>query len=96
MRATMMQQITLPLKEEVRTDVHKGRQLAAGTGVVARPELVARADDRRLLAGAASLARIFSPSVLSMLGIWTSSPLLNGIVDDCLLENWATGEAHDE
>jgi hypothetical protein len=100
MRATMMQQMTLPLKEEeeeVRTDVQKGRQLAAGTtGVVARPELVARADDRRLLAGAASLAQIFSPSVLSMLSIRTSSPLLNAIVDDCLLENRATGEAHDE
>jgi hypothetical protein len=36
----------LYLEREVRTDVQEGRQLAAGTGVVARPAFVARAGDR--------------------------------------------------
>ena len=49
----------LYLEQEVRTDEEGGRQLAAGTGVVARPGLVARAGDRPLLTGAASLVRIF-------------------------------------
>ena len=47
MCVTIVQQATLPLYMwEVRTDAEKGRQLAAGTGVVARPEFVARAGDR--------------------------------------------------
>ena len=54
-----MSVLSLYLEQEVRNDAEKGRQLAAGTGVVARPEFVARAGDRRLLPGAASLARIF-------------------------------------
>jgi hypothetical protein len=51
--------ISLYLEQEVRTDEREGRQLAAGTGVMARPAFVARAGDRRLLTGAASLVRIF-------------------------------------
>src|SRR3712207_2282282 len=50
---------SLYLEQEVRTDEGEGRHLAAGIGVVARPGLVARAGDRRLLTGAASLVRIF-------------------------------------
>jgi hypothetical protein len=38
----------------------EGLQLAANAADVARPTFVARAGDRRLLAGAASLVRIFS------------------------------------
>ena len=49
----------LYLEQEVRTDEGEGRHLAAGAGVVTRPGLVARAGDRRLLTGAASLVRIF-------------------------------------
>ena len=51
--------VSLYLEQEVRIDEEEGQQLAAGTGVVTRPGLVARAGDRRLLAGAASLVRIF-------------------------------------
>src|SRR5215207_3216797 len=51
--------VPLYLEQEVRIDEGKGRQLAAGAGVVARPGLVARAGDRRLLTGEASLVRIF-------------------------------------
>jgi hypothetical protein len=51
--------VSLYLEQEVRDDEEEGQQLAAGTGVVARPRLVARAGDRRLLAGAASPARIY-------------------------------------
>jgi len=49
---------SLYLEQEVRNDEQEDRQLAASTGVVARSGLVARAGDRRLLTGAASLARI--------------------------------------
>ncbi len=49
----------LYLEQEVRIDEEEGQQLAAGTGVVARPGFVARAGDRRLFTGAASLVRIF-------------------------------------
>ena len=41
--------LPLYLEQEVRNDAEKGLQLAAGTGVVTRPEFVARAGDRRLL-----------------------------------------------
>jgi hypothetical protein len=51
--------LSLYLEQEVRNDAEKGPQLAAGTGVVTRSEFVARAGDRRLFTGAASLARIF-------------------------------------
>src|SRR5215216_4707002 len=51
--------VSLYLDKEVRADVQEDRQLAASTGVVARPGFVARAGDRRLLTGAASLVRIF-------------------------------------
>jgi hypothetical protein len=51
--------ISLYLEQEVRIDEEEGHQLAAGTGVMARPAFVARAGDRRLLTGAASLVRIF-------------------------------------
>jgi hypothetical protein len=47
------------LEQEVRNDEGEGQQVATSTGVVARPGLVARAGDRRLLTGAASLVRIF-------------------------------------
>src|SRR5919112_4847407 len=50
--------VSLYLEQEVRNDEEEGRQLAASLGVVARPGFVARADDRRLLTGAASLVRI--------------------------------------
>ncbi len=50
---------SLYLEQGVRIDEEEGQQLAAGTGVVARPAFVARAGDRRLLTGAASLVRIF-------------------------------------
>ena len=43
--------VSLYLEQEVRIDEGRGRQLAAGTGVVTRPGLVARAGDRRLLTG---------------------------------------------
>ncbi len=43
----------------VRSDAEEDRQLASSPGVVARPEFVARAGDRRLLTGAASPVRIF-------------------------------------
>ena len=51
--------VSMYLEQEVRTDEGEGQQVAAGAGVVARPGLVARAGDRRLLTGAASLVRIF-------------------------------------
>src|SRR5918998_6867926 len=51
--------VSMYLEQEVRTDEGEGQQLAAGTGVVARPGFVARAGDRRLFTGAASLVRIF-------------------------------------
>jgi PDZ domain-containing secreted protein len=50
---------SLYLEQEVRIDEQEGQQLAAGTGVVARPGFVGRAGDRRLFTGAASLVRIF-------------------------------------
>ncbi len=50
---------SLYLEQEVRTDEQEDRQLAAGTGVVARPGFVARAGDRPLFTGVASLVRIF-------------------------------------
>src|SRR5215212_3222914 len=51
--------VSMYLEQEVRTDEGEGQQVAAGAGVVTRPGLVARAGDRRLLTGAASLVRIF-------------------------------------
>jgi hypothetical protein len=51
--------VPLYLVLEVRAVVQEGLQLAASTGVMARPGFVARAGDRRLLTGAASLVRIF-------------------------------------
>ena len=51
--------VWLYLDKEVRADVQESLQLAASTGVMARPGFVARAGDRRLLTGAASLVRIF-------------------------------------
>jgi hypothetical protein len=51
--------VSMYLEQEVRTDEGEGQQVATGAGVVARPGLVARAGDRRLLTGAASLVRIF-------------------------------------
>ena len=51
--------VSLHLEQEVRTDGEDRLKTAADAGVVARPEFVARADDRRLLIGAASSARIF-------------------------------------
>src|SRR5215218_9781377 len=59
MCGTILVARSLYLEQEVRNDEGKGRQLATGAGVVARPGLVARAGDRRLLTGAASLVRIF-------------------------------------
>ena len=50
---------SLYLEQEVRDEEEEGRQLAASTGVVARPGFVARAGDRPLFTGAASLVRIF-------------------------------------
>ena len=51
--------VSLHLQQEVRTDGEDRLTTAANAGVVARPGFVARADDRRLLTGAASSARIF-------------------------------------
>ena len=51
--------VSMYLEQEVRTDEEEGQQVAAGAGVVTRPGLVARAGDRRLFTGAASLVRIF-------------------------------------
>src|SRR3712207_2423073 len=48
-------------------NVQEDRHLAAGTGVVARPGLVARAGDRPLFTGAASLVRIFLLPLLWLL-----------------------------
>jgi hypothetical protein len=59
MCGTILGAQSLYLEQEVRNDEERGRQLAAGAGVVARPGLVARAGDRRLFTGAASLVRIF-------------------------------------
>ena len=50
--------VSLHLQQEVRTDGEDRLTTAANAGVVARPGFVARADDRRLLTGAASSARI--------------------------------------
>jgi hypothetical protein len=58
----------LYLEQEVRTDEGESQQVAAGAGVVARPGLVARAGDRRLLAGVASLVRIFLLPTRATLG----------------------------
>jgi hypothetical protein len=53
--------VSLYLVWEVRAAVQESLQLAASTGVMARPGFVARASDRRLLTGGASLVRIFLP-----------------------------------
>ena len=59
MCGTVLVASSLYLEQEVRTDEGEGQQVATSTGVVTRPGLVARASDRRLLTGAALLARIF-------------------------------------
>lgn len=59
-RATILP-VTLYLEKEVRTDEEEDPHLAANTGVVTRPGFAARAEDRRLLTGGASSARIFLP-----------------------------------
>jgi hypothetical protein len=59
MCGTILGAQSLYLEQEVRNDEGEGQQLAAGAGVVTRPGLVARAGDRRLFTGAASLVRIF-------------------------------------
>ena len=59
MWGTMLVAPSLYLEQEVTGNVQEDRQLAAGTGVVARPGFDARAGDRRLFTGAASLVRIF-------------------------------------
>ena len=53
MWGTMLTTSSLYLEQEVRTDEQKDRQLAASTGVVARPAFVVRAGDRRLFTGVA-------------------------------------------
>ena len=58
---------SLYLEREVRTDEGEGRQLAAGTGVMARPAFVVRAGDRRLLTERLRLSEYFRYPLLGLL-----------------------------
>ena len=70
--------ISLYLEQEVRIDEEEGRQLAAGTGVMARPAFVARAGDRRLLIERLRWSEYFRYLLLGLLS------RANRVIFDCV------------